>query len=101
MPDPPTDRDIATRLTFFLDRVPYIRSANYVKGCDMAELHGNGWSMNRDSNKRMAPLGSWSDSKIDEPEPRNPIELHGSAYIAFCKPWAPMWVDPDEAADTD
>jgi hypothetical protein len=67
----------------------------------MAELHGNGWSMKRDNNNGMSPLGSWSTSDIDESEPRNPIELHGSAYIAFCKRWAPIWVEPEDSADSD
>jgi hypothetical protein len=67
----------------------------------MAELHGNGWSMNRDNNNGMAPLGSWSRSKSEETEPRNPIEVHGTAYIAFCKPWAPMWIDPEEGSEND
>ncbi len=55
--------------------------------------------MNRD-NKGMAPLGVWSKSKVEEAEPRTPIEVRGAAYIAYCKPWAPLWVDPDEA-DSD
>jgi hypothetical protein len=67
----------------------------------MAELHGNGWSMKRDNNNRMAPLGGWSTADLEEAQPRNPIELHGSAYIAFCKPWAPMWIEPEEGNDTD
>ncbi len=63
----------------------------------MAELHGNGngWSKSRDNKNGMAPPGSWSLSKSDESEPRNPIELRGSAYIAFCKPWAPLWIDEE------
>jgi len=56
--------------------------------------------MNRDNNN-MAPLGSWSKSKVEESEPRNPIEVHGTAYIAFCKPWAPAWIDPEEGIDAD
>ena len=45
-------------------------------------------------------MGAWSLSKGDESEPRNPIELHGTAYIAFCKPWAPVWVD-EESLDAE
>ena len=66
----------------------------------MAELHGNGWSKSRDNKNGMAPLGAWSLSKSDESEPRNPIELRGNAYIAFCKPWAPTWID-DETPDLE
>jgi hypothetical protein len=77
--------------------VPYIRSADYVKGCDMAELHGNGWPKNQDNNDGRAPMGSWSKDMVEETGPRNPIELHGAAYIAFCKAWAPQWIDDDES----
>jgi hypothetical protein len=69
----------------------------------MAELHGNGWLKSRDNKHGkhgMAPRGAWSLSKDDESEPRNPIELHGNAYIAFCKPWAPLWID-DETPDSE
>ncbi len=66
----------------------------------MAELHGNGWSKSRDNKSGMAHMGSWSLSKSDESEPRNPIEVHGTAYIAFCKPWAPVWID-EEASDAE
>jgi hypothetical protein len=66
----------------------------------MAELHGNGWSKRRDNKNGMAHVGAWSLSKGDDSEPRNPIELHGSAYIAFCKPWAPTWID-EETPDAE
>jgi hypothetical protein len=95
-------RNSATRLTFFRAALPYIRSANEnVKGLNMAQLHGNGWSNGRrDNNKnRMTPIGSWSRTKPEETEPRNPIELRGSTYLAFCKVWAPLWIDEDEAID--
>jgi hypothetical protein len=67
----------------------------------MAELHDNGWSKNRDNRNDMAPLGSWSRSESDDTGPRNPIEVHGNAYIAFCQPWAPLWIDPEEESDLD
>ena len=67
----------------------------------MAELHDNGWSKNRDNRNDVVPLGSWSRSELDDIGPRNPIEVHGSAYIAFCKPWAPLWIDPEEESDLD
>lgn len=57
--------------------------------------------MNRDNNNGVAPLGSWSRSNSEETESRNPIEVHGSAYIAFCKPWAPIWIEPEEGSETD
>ena len=62
----------------------------------MAELHGNGWSKNK--QRSMGPLGAWGLDD-EESEPRNPIELHGNAYIAFCKPWAPVWVDDETEPD--
>jgi hypothetical protein len=63
----------------------------------MAQLHGNGWSNNRNNN-RMSPVGSWAKEPSEVSEPRNPIELRGSMFIAFCKPWAPLWIDEDEVA---
>ena len=27
------------------------------------------------------------------------IEIRGSTYLAYCKAWAPLWVDPDEEED--
>jgi hypothetical protein len=65
----------------------------------MAQLHGNGWSNGRDNNTRTTPIGSWSRTKPEETEPRNPIELRGSTYLAFCKVWAPLWVDEEEQID--
>ena len=50
--------------------------------------------------ERYGAMGAWSLSKSEESEPRNPIELHGNAYIAFCKPWAPVWID-EEASDAE
>jgi hypothetical protein len=65
----------------------------------MAELRGNGWSKNKQNT--MAPLGAWGRLDEEDGEPRNPIELHGNAYIAFCKPWAPVWIDDETDTDTD
>ena len=42
-------------------------------------------------------MGSWSKDMVEETGPRNPIELHGDAYIAFCKAWAPQWIDDEES----
>ncbi len=64
----------------------------------MAELHGNGWS--KKNQNALASLGSWGRLSEDERERRSPIELHGNTYIAFCKPWAPIWVD-EETQDAD
>ena len=47
----------------------------------------------------MAPLGAWGRLDDEENQPRNPIEVRGNAYIAFCKPWAPAWVDEESEAD--
>ena len=63
----------------------------------MAELHGNGWSKNK--QRTMTPLGAWGRLDDEDSAPRNPIELHGNAYIAFCKPWAPVWVDDETESD--
>jgi len=63
----------------------------------MAELHGNGWPKNK--QRAMAPLGAWGRLADEDCTPRNPIELHGTAYIAFCKPWAPKWVEDEAEAD--
>src|SRR5262245_21188458 len=98
------DRRSATRLTFLRGVVPYIRCADYAKGCDMAELRGDGWPKNQHNNLHnkdgRTSMGSWSDYLIEETGPRNPIELHGAAYIAFCKAWAPQWIE-DEEAESD
>jgi hypothetical protein len=69
----------------------------------MAELHGNGWPKRDNKKNRLVSIDSWADDDlIDEPAgPRDPIELHGAAYIAFCKPWAPLWVDPEEMLAAD
>lgn len=24
------------------------------------------------------------------------IEIRGSTYLAYCKSWAPVWIDPDD-----
>jgi hypothetical protein len=64
----------------------------------MRELHGNGWAKNK--QRTVAPLGAWGRLDDEESTPRNPIEVRGSAYIAFCKPWAPAWVD-DEVESHD
>ncbi len=24
------------------------------------------------------------------------IEIRGSTYLAYCKAWAPVWIDPDD-----
>lgn len=66
----------------------------------MAQLHGNGWSNGRDNNNRITPVGAWARTKSEENEiPRNPIEFRGSSYLAFCKVWAPLWIDEDEAGE--
>ena len=45
-------------------------------------------------------MGSWSHM-VEETGPRNPIELHGAAYIAYCQAWAPQWVDTEEESESD
>jgi hypothetical protein len=68
----------------------------------MAELHGNGWSKRDNKKNRIVSIDPWSDDDlIEESGPRDPIELRGNAYLAFCKAWAPMWVDPEESNETD
>ena len=47
------------------------------------------------------PAVNWpvpTDYESDDvlPEPKPFIELHGSAYIAFCKRWSPLFVAPEE-----
>lgn len=42
------------------------------------------------------PLSSEDDLDLEPEQPRGCIELHGSAYIAFCKPWGPLFVAPEE-----
>ena len=27
------------------------------------------------------------------------FEIHGNAYIAYCKAWAPVWIDEEEELD--
>jgi len=61
----------------------------------MAELHGNGWS--KKNPNAMASLGAWGRLDDEDKERRNPIDFHGNAYIAFCKPWAPRWIDEESA----
>jgi hypothetical protein len=64
----------------------------------MAELHGNGWA--KKGHNAMASLGAWGRLDDEENrEKRNPIELRGLAYIAFCKQWAPRWVDEEAEAE--
>jgi len=45
----------------------------------------------------------WSlatDDVVEEaPMQRGYIELHGAAYVAFCKPWGPLFVAPEESED--
>jgi hypothetical protein len=63
----------------------------------MAELHGNGWSK---KNNSMASLGAWGRLDDDESkDKRNPIELRGMAYVAFCKQWAPHWIDEESETE--
>jgi hypothetical protein len=54
-------------------------------------------------NTTFHPAVDWpmpADDDVDvAPEPKGCIELHGSAYIAFCKPWAPLFVAPEDAED--
>ncbi|HET6474141.1 MAG TPA: hypothetical protein VFG38_20055 [Pseudomonadales bacterium] len=62
----------------------------------MAELHGN---PSKNKQRTMAPLGAWGRLDEEDSQPRNPIEVRGNAYIAFCKPWAPVWVDDETETD--
>ncbi len=62
----------------------------------MAQLHGNGWSGNQEHVHRMAPMGAWAKSKLEENEMKNPIEVHGANYVAFCKSWAPEWIEDED-----
>ena len=62
----------------------------------MAELHGN---PSKNKQRTMTPLGAWGRLDEEDSQPRNPIEVRGNAYIAFCKPWAPVWVDDETETD--
>jgi hypothetical protein len=55
-------------------------------------------------NHTGAPAGiEWSlpgdETTDDLPVHNGCIELHGAAYIAFCKPWSPLFVAPEEFDD--
>ena len=65
----------------------------------MAQLHGNGWSTSRGQRHQMAPLERWKIQESDETEAARPIELRGSTYLAFCKRWAPQWLDDEDEAN--
>lgn len=40
-------------------------------------------------------------STADEPTEATAacFEIHGNAYIAYCKAWAPVWIDEEEDLD--
>jgi hypothetical protein len=63
---------------------------------DMAQLHGNGWSQDRSQRRQMTSLERWNVQECDESATARPIELRGSIYLAFCKRWAPQWIDDED-----
>jgi hypothetical protein len=65
----------------------------------MAQLHGNGWSQGRGHRHQMAPLERWKTQESDESETARPIELRGSMYLAFCKRWAPLWIEDEDQVE--
>jgi hypothetical protein len=62
----------------------------------MAQLHGNGWSHHRTQPRQFSSPERWSIEGPDDAEVAQPIALRGSTYLAFCKVWAPVWIDEED-----
>jgi hypothetical protein len=44
------------------------------------------------------PMPREEDEPLEAEIPKSCIELHGAAYVAFCKAWGPPFVHADEEA---
>ena len=86
-----------TVLTFSRARVAYLfnGTAPVDKDIDMAHVHSPG-AQPPSTPSALSGL-NWPFANTPTNPPVAPcFEIHGNAYIAYCKAWAPIWIDEEE-----
>jgi hypothetical protein len=71
----------------------------------MADLRSRPTDPARDALRKQSlaainwPMPKEEDEPLEPELPRTCIELHGAAYVAFCKSWGPAFVPPEDEAE--
>ena len=72
----------------------------------MADLRSRPTDSIRDATRKRSlaainwPMPKEEDEPLEPELPRTRIELHGAAYVAFCKAWGPPFVHPDDETES-